>query len=138
MKCRNYAKGCNRDVVEGKKTCQYHLDKEKIYDKKRMKIGTKNGYGSPVYRKKWYEKTVKINDEIIKNAKNKPCADCGRQYHYSAMEFDHCHGKKINRVPKMRAGSTLTLIAEINKCEIVCSNCHHIRSWNRAREKPVA
>ncbi len=70
---------------------------------------------------------------IIRAAKSKPCADCGIQYPYYVMDLDHIIGEKKFAVSQAItvAGSIVKLIAEIAKCEVVCSNCHRFRTYNR-------
>ncbi len=65
--------------------------------------------------------------------KNKPCADCHIQYHFSAMDFDHLPKFKKNfGIAQGALNASLQEIkAEIAKCEVVCSNCHRVRSWKR-------
>lgn len=61
------------------------------------------------------------------------CADCGYRGHPAALDFDHLPGvKKEARLACMAAGATKAKIdAEIAKCEVVCANCHRIRTANR-------
>jgi hypothetical protein len=76
------------------------------------------------------------NREYVRKIKEStPCADCQIQYHYSQMDFDHIESKKINisRLANSEA-SIKTIKKEIEKCEIVCSNCHRLRTWQRERE----
>src|SRR5690606_4275050 len=61
-----------------------------------------------------------------------PCTDCGIPYPYYIMDFDHIKGKKIANVSDMTGRFGWDKIQkEINKCEIVCSNCHRQRTWER-------
>lgn len=61
-----------------------------------------------------------------------PCADCGLQYPYYVMQFDHCRGTKSGDVSKLGNFGTLdALKEEIAKCEVVCANCHAHRSFMR-------
>lgn len=62
---------------------------------------------------------------------NKPCMDCGTQYPPYVMDWDHVRGKKRNVISKMAGSSKEDLFAEIAKCDLVCSNCHRIRTFNR-------
>jgi hypothetical protein len=67
-------------------------------------------------------------------AKDKPCFDCHIKYAPWIMTFDH-------RDPKQKkfemAGSTSrslkTLQAEIDKCDVVCANCHAERTHKLGR-----
>lgn len=64
------------------------------------------------------------------SAKNVPCADCGVAYPYFVMDFDHRGDKvlEINRLVK-RGPSLVSLQSEIDKCDVVCSNCHRARTF---------
>lgn len=70
---------------------------------------------------------------FIRQAKTRPCTDCGIQYPYYVMEFDHVQGDKkydLSRLGKLQA-SWKTIEAEIAKCQVVCSNCHRERTAQR-------
>lgn len=70
---------------------------------------------------------------IIEQEKNKPCPDCGNSYPPYVMDFDHVRGVKFLSVSKMVTYTERKLRTEIAKCEVVCSNCHRIRTHNRRR-----
>ncbi len=67
-------------------------------------------------------------------AKNKPCADCDESYPYYIMDFDHKPDSEkkylINKLVKTGTAIS-TLQKEIDKCDVVCSNCHRIRTHKR-------
>ena len=60
-----------------------------------------------------------------------PCTDCKKQYPYYVMGFDHLRDKKFNVSNTHLASSMEDLINEISKCEVVCSNCHKVRTYTR-------
>lgn len=72
--------------------------------------------------------------ERVRNLKKLRCSDCHRKYHPVCMDFDH-------RDPALKSGSVATLIhrgtsfekilKEIEKCDLVCSNCHRLRTFIR-------
>lgn len=66
-----------------------------------------------------------------------PCWDCSGFYNPISMDFDHVRGiKKFNISQALIRGiSKLELLEEMKKCEIVCSNCHRIRTKNRSNSK---
>jgi hypothetical protein len=66
----------------------------------------------------------------IAEIKNVPCADCGHKFPHYVMEFDHIEDKSYN-VASMVGFNWEKVLTEIKKCEVVCSNCHAIRTWNR-------
>lgn len=59
----------------------------------------------------------------------KGCLDCGYNKHHSALDFDHVSGTKELNVCFAKSIGQAT--KEIKKCEVVCSNCHRIRTYNR-------
>lgn len=68
----------------------------------------------------------------IAKIKDVPCADCGLKYPPYVMDFDHVRGvKSFNISAKGRVCSMEKLMEEVSKCEIVCSNCHRIRTAKR-------
>lgn len=75
--------------------------------------------------------------QYLRDLKTKtPCVDCGINYPYYVMDFDHVRGRKHANV--MELVSTLSkkkIDEEIAKCEIVCSNCHRIRTHVRRMAK---
>lgn len=72
----------------------------------------------------------------VNAAKAKPCGDCGGVFHHTAMDFDHVDSstKKydVSRLAHSRV-SIAMISAEIAKCELVCANCHRVRTWSRQR-----
>ena len=74
---------------------------------------------------------------FIKEKKNVPCADCGQTYHYCAMDFDHVRGEKLMNVARMARSSKKKIEEEIAKCEVVCSNCHRMRTFARKTANAV-
>ena len=76
--------------------------------------------------------------KIITEYFSEPCIDCGVVYHPSCMVFDHIDPKLKKRFAKrgnqgvfklVRDGYSWKLILkEIDKCEVRCQNCHHIKT----------
>ena len=69
--------------------------------------------------------------EVIKAAKDRPCLDCGVQYPYYVMQFDHVRGEKLFDLRAGHYQSYDAILQEIDKCEVVCANCHAARTWHR-------
>lgn len=66
-----------------------------------------------------------------------PCADCGLKYPYYVMDFDHLRDKKILISRVINRGSWIQVENELKKCELVCANCHRIRTFKRLGIKPA-
>lgn len=66
---------------------------------------------------------------------SKPCMDCGLRYPHYVMDFDHREDEiKLNNVSTLIfviGASRKTIDAEIAKCDLVCANCHRIRTHDR-------
>lgn len=77
---------------------------------------------------------------ITKIKDNKPCLDCKVMYPHYVLQFDHVRGEKIMDVSKMARGgySLKSIQAEIDKCELVCSNCHSKRTHFRRAHNSMA
>jgi 5-methylcytosine-specific restriction endonuclease McrA len=73
------------------------------------------------------------NREYIDEQKRKPCADCGGAFPTIAMDFDHVNDDKVQGVARMMRTvvALAALQREIDKCELVCSNCHRVRTYTR-------
>lgn len=70
---------------------------------------------------------------------NPHCHDCGNSYPPCVLEFDHRPKiKKIKAVSDLAAAgvSIENLKKEIKKCDLVCANCHRIRTY--IKRKPHA
>lgn len=66
--------------------------------------------------------------------KARPCSDCGGRFPPECMDFDHVRGTKSFGIGGRGSGQTLERLAdEVAKCEVVCANCHRIRSRKRGR-----
>lgn len=78
--------------------------------------------------------------EMVKEKKNVPCTDCGGRFPFPVMDFDHLDGTEklfnVSRGAGYAAGFAKTL-REIEKCEVVCSNCHRMRTYNRMQAPVV-
>lgn len=71
--------------------------------------------------------------KLLKQLREGPCSDCGRRYDAAAMDFDHRNpSTKVSVVTRMVGrASTDAILAEATKCDIVCANCHRVRTFER-------
>ena len=74
--------------------------------------------------------------EYITSKKRVPCADCGCEYPIKVMDFHHIDEetkaeklKKPGRsmIFKMEGWSYDKIDEELNKCVVLCANCHRLR-----------
>ncbi len=70
--------------------------------------------------------------ELVRQAKSRPCADCGIQYPYYVMDFDHRDGAlKQFALNSVQRKTKQAILSEMEKCDVVCSNCHRERTYQR-------
>jgi hypothetical protein len=58
------------------------------------------------------------------------CYDCGYSEHPAALDFDHVVGIKRCKISSFLTTGFDTLVTEIEKCVVRCSNCHRIKTFN--------
>ena len=80
-----------------------------------------------ISKKKHYNK----NRAWLDSLKNTPCEDCGGMFPPECMDFDHVRGKKEFGIATSINGGRKRLAKEIAKCDVVCANCHRIRTRKR-------
>lgn len=104
-----------------------------------------------LYRQKWRKEHLnqviqsRINRRIkirryIAEAKNKPCFDCQGWFEPFQMDFDHRNPAiKYSDISRMAAQdpSLKAIICEISKCDLVCANCHRLRTYKQQISKQV-
>ncbi len=85
-----------------------------------------------LYREKNIRRSKELIDFVI-SLKQKPCMDCGVQYPYYVMDFDHREKStkvdSISRMMPVRSFSKKKILAEMEKCDLVCANCHRKRTY---------
>ena len=64
------------------------------------------------------------------------CVDCGYRAHAVALDFDHLPGqvKSFGLASACGRYDWRRIIAEIEKCDVVCANCHRVRTQARREE----
>ena len=95
------------------------------------------------YHKKYREPSIILlkskrreREEFAIREKMKPCTDCGIMFPPWIMQFDHRDKEKKegNIGELVRHTYDLELIKrEIDKCDIVCANCHAERTHQEAK-----
>jgi hypothetical protein len=83
-----------------------------------------------------FMETPRSNRTVIKFVRNlkasTACVDCNNYFHYAVMQFDHVNGQKSDKINNLvRRASLARVIEELELCDIVCANCHAIRTYKR-------
>jgi len=106
-------------------------------------------YGTPEYGKAWREihkerlaadrkkkyqgrkKRTKRRYELLNKYKvAKGCARCGYNKAAVALDFDHIDPKEkaFTVSQRLDLSTVKTLMKEVRKCQILCANCHRIKT----------
>lgn len=107
----------------------YCAECRKVMDRERFK--------TPDRRKKIYETKKRLQeskkDLVWSFLVGASCVDCGND-NPVVLEFDHIESNKYMEISLMMRNlhADSSIIEEIEKCEIVCANCHRIRTATRA------
>lgn len=84
------------------------------------------------------ERTALPRRTLLSALRQRPCLDCGQNFAECVMEFDHARGTPRKRQFENRSlgfGQLCIkwrlLLPEIAKIDVVCANCHAIRTYTR-------
>lgn len=122
---------CN-DIFTPTAKCQKYCVKEDVlhyafYYRRRLKwymVANKTQYPKVVKQR------IKRRSRWIGKYKcAKGCKDCGYNQFSVALDFDHIDpNNKTLAVSKLLSSNLKKLMSEIRKCEVVCANCHRVRT----------
>jgi hypothetical protein len=92
-------------------------------------------------KEKYLERNRKRREEIrqyIRDIKaSSACKDCGKQYPYFVMDFDHL-GNKNQIISRLVLSNNFSALKkEIENCDLVCSNCHRVRTFTRIGKSSI-
>ena len=85
----------------------------------------------PCYYKFKQIRKHKIRDEYYELKKQLKCCHCGNN-DFRVLDFDHLDRdkKSLNVSEAMKRGCALeTIKEEIKKCQVLCANCHRIKTY---------
>ncbi len=100
------------------------------------------------YMRDWYQKnrelhierTTRVNRRVREKTRNYinavnacPCTDCVGRFPPFVMDFDHVRGNKVGNLSRLYGWRVAwaKVLVEIAKCEVVCANCHRLRTYLR-------
>lgn len=139
----NWCKIDMGDVHANKRYCSKNCENKARYARSGIR-------STPEQRKAWYisrcsteeykeklrtqgnERYKKVQRYLREHKISIGCADCGYKGHHAALEFDHVKGEKELNVCFSK--SIEQAKKEIKKCEVVCANCHKIRTFERLQK----
>ena len=81
------------------------------------------------YQREWAMARRKERSEFLRAYKcNIGCTICGYNLHAAALDFHHRNPdeKKFNISNNLSSRNWDSILAEVEKCDILCANCHRI------------
>lgn len=95
---------------------------------------TSKYYGYSDYKlKQRKEDRARLSKLVAELKEASPCVDCNKSYPWYVMQYDHRQGviKEDNVSQLVSIASKKKTLAEIDKCDLVCANCHAVRTYKR-------
>ncbi len=132
-KAKAYAKSWREDPKNKEKIKGYRATRQKL----RKADPEKRNEQDRKYRKRAIANGTSIQGWLIKKYGGIPCMDCNGVFPFIAMDFDHRPEEKkefnIGRFGQYTATPERLskLMKEVSKCDLVCANCHRIRTQER-------
>ncbi len=116
--CSNYCRE-RAYYLRNKDKISKYIKQKRIKDKEEYGKGYRRVYPKAIEISAWYAEL-----------KSQPCTDCGQCFPPCCMDFDHVIGSKTDNISRMiqQQYSLERVKEEIAKCELVCANCHRIRT----------
>lgn len=104
------------------KPCRAEIDHQRYERKVGMNV-PRRPQRSERGRKAW----------LVSLKSGRPCTDCGRSFPHQVLQWDHLPGyEKLGDISEDFWGRTRAeILDEIAKCDLVCANCHMIRTFSR-------
>ncbi|MCI0558295.1 MAG: hypothetical protein MN733_07345 [Nitrososphaera sp.] len=83
--------------------------------------------------KQYRQNQRRVARDFLNWCKAQPCQDCGNSYPPYVMDFDHRPGteKKFSLGMDAYNMSHKQIVEEVLKCDVVCANCHRVRTHGR-------
>lgn len=92
-------------------------------------------FADPERRREHAKEAYDLRLALLQEIKlERGCADCGYNEYACVLDFDHRLGEEKLYTPAHMPKYKLSIermMAEIAKCDVVCANCHRIRTMKR-------
>ena len=111
--------------------CKIEINKQNSYKK------AENNLNSRCKRcfNKYCAERWKKRKQIIIEERGGVCFDCKCSFHYSVFEFHHLDPlQKEFNWSRARKLTENKMRKEVEKCVMLCANCHRLRHWKVDKE----
>jgi hypothetical protein len=83
------------------------------------------------YQREYMRKRGREQKAALVAYKGGICVDCHQAFPSCVFDFDHLRDKKFKIAQRLAQSSFAKLTEEVDKCDLVCANCHRIRTQER-------
>ena len=135
-KCRKCGDDAEHSTRPSGKPTAYCKECQRIYSREHYAT---HGHKANIRRYVHHKASRRARRLLLRQLKSGPCVECGGTFHTAAMDFDHVRGEKLFEIgsPVGLGVSRARLDDEIAKCDLVCANCHRVRTFNRRHSGEV-
>ena len=114
-----------KDCKTAKSPDEFHRDRSRNTGRSNRCVGCEN--------ERTRARAAAVRAKVA-GLKTGPCVDCGGRFPPEAMDFDHLPGEtKAFELSRAHRHPWDKVLAEAAKCELVCANCHRVRTTARWR-----
>jgi len=119
---------CSHGIL-GKKQC---IECRREYKRRQMKAWSK---AHPGYFDKYTVRRKATCRAFVRWLKDAPCIGCGEVKAPNEVDLHHRLGEqKLDKISTIaKQGNTQQLLAELQKCDVLCKPCHRTRHKHRVR-----
>ena len=126
----------------------FHKHKNKLYSDMPFKDPEKRREYNRIYQRGWYRKNRKRHQLSVNKVRQKraqrfrdfkatlSCIRCGES-HPACIVFHHRDPKKkefhVNATTIWKGVPMKRILAEIEKCDVLCANCHRKLHWEERK-----
>jgi len=126
----SYCKPCFRKHYNGRRCTKGLYTRDPITKKTSLTSAHKLSVKKATERRHNLRKKERAVEFIRGILTSTPCRDCG-ETRIVCLQFDHRDPSQKDRdISDMMKRSLARLRAEVAKCDVVCANCHAIRTAN--------
>lgn len=126
--CRG-CRACVREAMQRRRTVPGVLERQAAKQKRWREA-------HPDACRAAYMKAHEQKRQLLCSARSQGCIRCGEK-HPACLDFHHRNGKlnKLGNIGQIRRYSFPRILAEIEKCDVLCANCHRKHHYDERQKQ---
>ena len=98
-------------------------------------MAEKWAYENPDAKRRASRDSIRRFKVWVMSLKDGPCSRCGRKFHPAAMDWHHRDPKTKEIAIGQHVYARARILAEIEKCDLICANCHRILHYKEHHDR---